>query len=171
MCVWSSPTTPCAPSPTRRFSVRPARAACVRSWSRSCSTRCSICRACRGWKASSSTRRWSRGAPSRFTSTPSAAGSSRHRVPEFVTADQHRIRGRAPLGALCRFRLLQASRAPFGPRNGPAGMSHRHTELGFWPLKGGYGCATLEKVPVFDPCAHPPRRGSSQAHPGLTASQ
>ncbi len=39
-------------SPARPSSARPARAACARSWKRSCSTRCS---SCRRWKAS---RRW-----------------------------------------------------------------------------------------------------------------
>ena len=34
-----------ARSRARRSSARPARAACARSWKRSCSTRCSICRA------------------------------------------------------------------------------------------------------------------------------
>ncbi len=40
----TSTTRRCAPSRTRRSRARPARAACARSWRRSCSSRCSSCR-------------------------------------------------------------------------------------------------------------------------------
>ena len=44
----------------RRSPARPARAACARSWRRSCSTPCSSCPASTAWRKWWSTAKWSR---------------------------------------------------------------------------------------------------------------
>jgi hypothetical protein len=49
-------------------SARPARAACARSWRKSCSTPCSNCRRWKACAKSSSRMKWSRALPVRFTS-------------------------------------------------------------------------------------------------------
>ena len=53
---WKSAQPPSPPSPRRRWSARPAPAACVRSWNTHCSTRCTNSRGWRMSKRSSSMR-------------------------------------------------------------------------------------------------------------------
>ena len=123
-----------ARSRARRSTERPARAACARSWRKSCSTPCSICRASKASRKSSSRARSSKARRGRSTSMPTgrtaperpAERAPRRWLGSRASAHRRAIRRRYT-GRI--FSRIISGRTPSERRTAPAPSFARNSRL------------------------------------------